>query len=172
LLDAANPVFGEAVATSLTDVINLLARGDAPVCVGKHLAGAKLVGLPKAEDDLRPIAVGESLRRLTAKCLCARAQAKVVQSLSPEQFGVGLPGGGEALVHSVRQWWERSRGVSDAVALELDLRNAFNLVERSVFIAQCRSELPELAAFVEWCYGAETDLLCGGQPVLSRCGVQ
>jgi hypothetical protein len=171
-LDGANPVYGEAVASSLCDVVNLLARGDAPAYVAKHLAGGKLVGLPKGEGDLRPIAVGESLRRLTAKCLCARAQAKVAQSLFPEQFGVGLPGGGEALVHAVRQWRERSKEESDAVALELDLRNAFNLVERDVLIAQCRAELPELAAFVEWCYGEETVLLFGGQPVLSRCGVQ
>ena len=36
---------------------------------------------------IRPIAVGETLRRLTAKCLCAVVKAKAAEFFQPHQFG-------------------------------------------------------------------------------------
>jgi hypothetical protein len=53
----------------LCAVVNLLAQGRAPDFVAPVLAGAGLVALPKPNGGVRPIAVGEILRRLTSKCL-------------------------------------------------------------------------------------------------------
>ena len=55
----------------LTEVIRLLLRGEAPLELAPHLAGATLHALPKGAGDLRPIAVGETWRRLAGKCLSA-----------------------------------------------------------------------------------------------------
>ena len=52
-------------------IINLLAKGDAPLSIAPLLAGATLTALPKKDNGIRPVAVGEVLRRLTAKCLCS-----------------------------------------------------------------------------------------------------
>ncbi|CAE7275446.1 unnamed protein product [Symbiodinium sp. KB8] len=57
----------DEVATHLTEVVRILLTGTAPAEVMPHLAGATLHALPKDSGDLRPIAVGEVLRRLTAK---------------------------------------------------------------------------------------------------------
>lgn len=175
LLDTLNQANGEALSGSLAALVNIIARGDAPRVVASHLAGGKLVALPKPPAGLRPVAVGESLRRLVARCLCAKAKARVAEKLAPYQFGVGIAGGGEALVHGLRQWWERASAEQDGtarVALQLDFTNAFNLVERDTFIAICRRDFPELVGFVEFCYAEETTLLFAGSAVASRTGVQ
>jgi len=179
ILDACRVWHGESLSVSLTGFINLLVRGDAPAVIARHFAGARLVALPKFCSksgqlvDLRPVAVGESLRRLAGKVLCARAKSTVTVLLQGvKQFGVGIPGGGEAIVHAVRQWHTRQQESDDAVALLLDFTNAFNQVERDVILSECRRELPEVSAFVEWCYGEETVLLYGEHPVASSTGVQ
>ena len=70
LRDALVPGFEDEVLRQLTAVVNLLARGEAPDEVRSFLSGATLAALPKEDGDLRPIAVGEVLRRLVGKC-CA-----------------------------------------------------------------------------------------------------
>ena len=66
----ACPVGGnDALLAQLCAVVNLLAQGRAPDFVAPVLAGAGLVALPKPNGGVRPIAVGEILRRLTSKCL-------------------------------------------------------------------------------------------------------
>ena len=52
-----------------TTLVNVLAKGEAPNSLAPFLASATLAALPKKDDGIRPIAVGEVLRRLTAKCL-------------------------------------------------------------------------------------------------------
>ena len=51
--------------------------------------------------DLRAIAVGEVLRRLTSKRVSRALRTDAVRILSPLQVGVGTPVGCEAIVHSV-----------------------------------------------------------------------
>ena len=55
----------------------------------------------KRSGDLRPIAVGEVLRRLTSKCVARAVRAEALGILSPLQVGVGIPAGCEAIVHAV-----------------------------------------------------------------------
>jgi hypothetical protein len=175
LLDALHQAHGESLPGSLAALVNILARGDAPRAVAKHLAGAKLVALPKQPSGLRPVAVGETLRRLVARCLCAKVRSRAAEKLAPYQFGFGVAGGGEALVHCVRQWVERASSTQDdtaRVALCLDFENAFNLIERDTFLSVCRREFPELVGFAEFCYAEETELLFAGCPVSSCTGVQ
>ena len=66
------------------------------------LAGARLVALGKSGGGVRPIAVGETLRRLAGKLLIARNQPEAASCLQPEQVGVGVLRGAESLVHKVR----------------------------------------------------------------------
>ena len=73
ILDAAEDNL-TPICPSLREVVCLLASGRAPIKVAKFLAGGSLVALikdiPNGPQDIRPIAVGEVLRRLTSKCLC------------------------------------------------------------------------------------------------------
>ena len=74
-------------------VVNLLFAGRAPSCIITFLCGAS--------GGLRPIAIGKVLRRLISKCVARAVQSEAVSFLSPLQVGVGIPGGCEAIVHSL-----------------------------------------------------------------------
>ena len=47
----------DEVLEHLTAIVNLLAKGKAPVSIAPYLAGASLTALPKKDNDLRPVAV-------------------------------------------------------------------------------------------------------------------
>ena len=71
--------------------------GRAPIEVAKFLAGGSLVALikdiPNGPQDIRPIAVGEVLRRLTSKCLCTLTEAKAAEYFEGYQTDVACLGG-------------------------------------------------------------------------------
>ena len=81
LIDAAQIPLPISIGSSLRDIVNLLAAGKAPLSVAIFLAGGSLTDLNKFREgslpDIRPIAVGETLRKLTGKCLCSLMNDKV-----------------------------------------------------------------------------------------------
>ena len=79
-----------------------LAFGRLPLEVRDVLCACNLFGLPKKPTGVRPIAVGETLRRTAAKCLVARYQADSAAKLVPLQVGVGTPGATEAVILKIR----------------------------------------------------------------------
>ena len=82
LLDAAQVHLPTPICSSLRGVVDILASGRAPVSVSKFLAGGSLTALVKNKEgrplDIRPIVVGEALRRLTGKCLCIITKPKLL----------------------------------------------------------------------------------------------
>ena len=78
-----------------TTLINILAKGDAPLIIAPFLAGATLTALPKKDNGIRPVAVGEVWRRLTAKCLCNSFKEQTSSYFFTLQIGVGQPLGTE-----------------------------------------------------------------------------
>ena len=62
---------------------------EAPATLAPHLAGATLHALPKKQGGVRPIAVGEVLRRLVGKLLCQAVREESRAYLWPLQVGVG-----------------------------------------------------------------------------------
>ena len=121
---------------------------------------------------MRPIAVGETLRRLVAKCLCSHVKSEAREWLSPLQVGVAVPLGAEAAVHSSRHWVHAHRNNPDKVFLKLDFVNAFNTVDRATVLREVRLRLPAVAPWAEWCYSHHTKLLFQGEALTSEAGVQ
>eukprot|EP00973_Karenia_brevis_P025856 3567929-Karenia_brevis.AAC.1 len=64
LLDALSPGYKSTLLEQLAALVTLLARGAAPDELAPYLAGAKLFAASKKDGGVRPIAVGEALRRL------------------------------------------------------------------------------------------------------------
>ena len=133
-------------------------------------------GLPeekKKSGGLRPIAVGEVLRRLTSKCLSHAVLDDALQSLVPLQVGVGVRGGCEAIVHSVAGTLEDASIPSiDRWTLLLDFRNAFNSVSRKHIFEEVRARTPAMSAWIECGYGSMPLLHLGEDTIKSKCGVQ
>ena len=71
LTEALEGELWDEIIEHVTALVGLLSRGEAPVSLVPFLARAALTALPKKDDDIRPVAVGDTWCRLTAKCFCA-----------------------------------------------------------------------------------------------------
>ena len=69
-----SPTHGSAVLSALSGLVNCLAAGQAPRSIVPQLCGARCLLSRRKGGGLRPIAVGEVLRRLTSKCLSRAIQ--------------------------------------------------------------------------------------------------
>ena len=163
----------ERLSGALTGVVNLLARGEAPRSSAVWIAGAPLYPLRKKDGGVRPVAVGEVLRRLVAKCFCAKLKGRSEKLfVKVGQVGVGVKGGSEAAVLAVREALQKGNGRK--VVLKVDLENAFNSINREKVLEAVRDAFPELEAWYRFCYADPSMLLCEGEvlPFGSAQGVQ
>ena len=159
-----------AFLTPLTSFMNLLLRGQCPPEVQPILFGGRLLALAKKDGGIRPIAVGYTLRRLTAKCANSFAVASLRSYLVPTQVGAGVPGGCEAAVHAVRRFVESMP--RDYAVVKLDFANAFNCLDRSHMLNEVYRKIPELYKFCHLAYAHATDLQFGDWRIQSQVGVQ
>ena len=158
---------------SLTGLVNLLCAGRVPRAIIPHLCGASLLPCKKKDGGLRPIAVGEVLRRLTSKCAARAVLPDALSILSPLQVGVGLPGGCDAILHSVSSvLCDTSIPPHNKLTLLVDFSNAFNSIDRAAMFHEVRSRLPRISSWLECSYGSQPTLLLDNLPILSCCGVQ
>ena len=47
-------------------------------------------------------------------------------------------------------------------ALQVDVRNAFNCMDRSTMLRQCAEKTPAASAWLHWCYTQPCRLVCQG----------
>ena len=172
LKDAVRSTHGDESIEQLTSMCNLLARGDAPKPLAHYLAGATLLALEKPGGGVRPIAIGEVIRRLVAKCFCKVYESEAKEYLWPRQIGVAAPLGAEVGSQTVRQWFERNKATEGKLIFIADFQNAFNTVDRGQFLREVRHHLPGLARWAEWCYGGPSNLFFEGVIIKSEVGVQ
>ena len=157
----------------LTRLVNRLAAGNVPPAWMEMLASAPLYALAKKGGGVRPIAVGETLRRIVAKCVCAALQQAAATRLSPTQVGVGERGGCEAAIHAAAAAVAKHAGDDDYVMLKVDFSNAFNKVSRH-FLEVIYDD-PLLSGAYAWvwaCYGKPSHMWWHDKVIDCRTGVQ
>ena len=141
---------------ALAAFATFMLRGKGPARYASWFAGAPVTPLRKADGGVRPIAVGETLRRLVAAIALSRITEKVKQHVGPHQVGVCTKGGAEATIHAVRDLVNQLGHKPDVALLQIDLNNAFNRVSRRAFIRETTKHFPELTPWVTYCYGPQT----------------
>ncbi len=72
-LAAASFGTAEAMLYEIAEWVNMVAQGNGTADLHSWLAAARLIPLAKTDDGVRPIAIGEVLRRIVGKCLCQSA---------------------------------------------------------------------------------------------------
>ena len=117
---------------------------------------------------MRPLACGDPIRRLVAKCFCAAGKEEISKSCAGRNYGVGCPGGVEVVAHSLRDCLKEHKG-SKLGLLKIDFRDAFNLVKRSHFVKAACEMFPAMPKWTEWCYGEATMLLYDHQHIIESC---
>ena len=167
------PASGNVVLTSLSQFANLMCSGGFPSSYASFFCGADLIAIRKPNGGLRPIAIGEILRRLISKCVVMAVRLETLKALSPLQVGVGVPGGCEAVVHALYRVLENDDISPDLKwSLQLDFSNAFNGIDRASMFLAVRERIPSVAPWLEWCYGSLPNLYFGDYVISSCCGVQ
>ena len=68
--------------------------------------------------------------------------SKIQNVLEPIQVGLRTSHGTEGVVHAARQWMNRHSDNANKVMVLIDIKNAFNSVDRSAVLQAVRESLP------------------------------
>ncbi len=142
----------------LRESIALLAR---KLCCNKinpeylhaYTAG-RLIPLDK-NPGVRPIGVGEVLRRIIGKTIMVTLKLDIINNTCPIQLCGGLQGGVEAAIHTIRRIFDNAD--TEAILL-VDAENAFNSLNRSVALHNLQITCPELFTYILNTYRKPADL--------------
>jgi hypothetical protein len=157
---------------ALTTAVNDFASGHAPSFLKRFVAGGVSIALEKSATAVRPLACGDPLRRLVAKCFCVAGKEDISKAFKGRNYGVGCPGGVEVVAHSLRDTLETHKA-SKLGLLKIDFRNAFNEVKRDHFVKAVHEMFPAMSNWTQWCYGEATMLFYDHQHIIeSQAGVQ
>ena len=127
----------------------------------------RLVPLNK-NPGVRPIGIGEVLRRIIGKAVTTVLKREMQDSAGGLQLCVGLEGGSEAGIHSMRELFEEedTHGI-----IQVDAENAFNTINRKVLLRNIEILCPELSIYTWNCYIKPAKLfVMGGLQIDSREG--
>ena len=164
---------GAQLLSSITRFCNKMLRGEIPEQILPFLYGASLIAFSKPSGGIRPIAIGSTFRRLTAKAAAFAAKDSARAKLFPKQLGVAVSGGAEAVVHTVRSFCHFNIEATDpTLFLKIDFENAFNSVRRDKLLQVARKELKFLYPFLYQCYSQPSHLFFNNTTLLSSEGVQ
>jgi hypothetical protein len=129
-----------------------------------HLA-CRLIPLAKPDSGVRPIGVGEVLRRIMGKSIMAVVSSDVQQAAGSIQVCAGQKGGSESAIHAFRTIYEDDD--CDAVLL-VDASNAFNAVNREAMLHNIGRLCPALYMYAQNCYQPHARLfIMGGREIRS-----
>jgi hypothetical protein len=161
---------GNCLLEALTGVVNLVLSGQTPCEAQPFFFGANLIGFNKNDGGVRPIAIGNTLRRLVAKCAGSTIKADMAALLSPFQLGYGTPRGAEIAVHSARRYLNNLE--SNHLMFKLDFKNAFNSIRRDKMLDRVLQVVPEIFPLIFSAYRHPTFLFFGECTIDSAEGVQ
>ena len=119
----------------------------------------KISGMP-------PIGVGEVMRRIIGKAVVHTLKEDIIRSVGNLQVCAGHESGCEAATHAMSQIFNEED--SEAVLL-IDAFNAFNAVNRKLFLHNVSVICPEIAVFVRNCYALPSRLFIIGGSELKSC---
>ena len=94
------------------------------------LLANRLIPLDKGEGAVRPIGVGEVMRRVTGKCVVKVTKEDVLETSGSLQVCAGLRSGSEAAVHAMHSVFQKEE--TDAVLL-IGASNAFNALNINAY---------------------------------------
>ena len=112
------------------------------------LLACRLIPLDK-DPGLRPIGIGEVLRRIIGKMVVKVLKPDLQDAAGELQMCVGQEGGCEAGVHAMHDMFqeENSHGI-----IQVDANNAFNVINRQVLLQNIQILCPAISTFLRNCY--------------------
>ena len=133
------------------------------------LVSCRLIPLMKEDDGIRPIGIGEVLRRIVGKSVSKVLNEDIQNACGSIQTCSGLQSGIDAAVHAMREVYDADwcEGV-----LLVDAENAFNRLNRQTSLQTIRTLCPSLFRYLMNTYQSESNLyLEDGSTIMSSEGV-
>ena len=123
----------------------------------------RLIPLDK-NPGLRPIGIGEVLRRIAGKVVVTHFRTEIVTSVGSLQVCAGQEAGCESIIHAMQAIYEDE--TCEAVLL-VDASNAFNSINRNVFL-HVSIICPAIAIYAKNCYSLHSrHFIIGGYEIRS-----
>ena len=160
---AESKLLREEIATF---AIKLLSNSYDPALIEPYVA-SRLIPLDK-NPGVRPIGVGEVLRRIVGKMVSTHAKSEIRNAAGPLQACSSQGAGAEAAIHAMRQCFELES--TDAVLL-IDASNAFNCMNRAVALHNISILCPVISLYIINTYRHPSRLfIAGGGEISSMEG--
>ena len=135
------------------------------------LMACRLLALDKCP-GVRPIGIGEVLRRILGKVMALATGMDVEKLCGTDQLCSGLKAGIEGAVHTMRELFEENAGSGWGLLL-VDAKNAFNAVNREAALWNARVQWPRASRFLFNTYRGYSILVVQGtsEYIFSKEGV-
>ena len=149
-----------------------MAAGVVPENSGGIHCLCPLTPLLKPDNGIRPIAVGGIWRRLVSKVAMRKIGKEMSAYLGDFQYGVGVPNGAEAILHSANRFLNAFRDDGSLAMLTVDFSNAFNMVDRTILLREVSIRCPSIYQWVQFLYAQPARLYVGDTCIGAYTGVQ
>ena len=161
-------VYGNAsidLCQAISDLAKILSTEEVhPDCMTEYIAG-RLVPLDKGNSKegkpgVRPVGVGEVLRRLVGKLLIGVIKDDITTAAGPLQTCTGVKAGIEAAIHAMRAIFQDEG--TEAVLL-VDAENAFNNLNRKAALHNIKELCPTFHRYLMNTYQKPAELIVPGK---------
>ena len=158
---------------ALRGLQSMASRGALPVAC-TWILRSRLIFLKKKDSTKpRPIRVGEILRRVVGKHISQRLKDTLQPVLANmRQWGVGVPGGCEAMVHfrHLIEAAAQNGTIAPLVCMDLDLQNCFCTLEWDAMRSDISNHAPDLLPWLNWQQqsASEVVLPCNAETTVAR----
>ena len=131
------------------------------------LVACRIIPLHKSP-GIRPIGVGEVLRRIIGKAILTVLKSDILNVTGYQQLCAGLELGCEVAVHAVVDLFEEDKTHG---FIQIDASNAFNSINRTLLLHNVKILCPEIATCINNCYMKPSRLfITGGKEISSNKG--
>jgi hypothetical protein len=128
----------------------------------RHFVSGRLIPLKKDDSDeikIRPIGIGEILRRITGKCIVKTLKLDLQEASGILQTCSGISSGIEAAIHAMRKTFNDDE--CEAMLL-VDASNAFNSLNRAAAVHNLQHLCPPFYRYIHNTYQCPADLVVNG----------
>ena len=142
----------------LAFLVERLINGDLDPRLRPYFLGARLIGIPKPDNGVRPVAIGEVFYKLAAMYACLDLKNPLNLMLAAVgQYGES-PGGCEKVAVTIQALTTSSK--TPTAVLSFDARNCFNEMDRKNIMQEVfkHDELSDIWPLVGWAYGVPSPL--------------
>ena len=165
------PGRGAPLVSALGSLASAWIQGKLPPDHGPVWCCATLLPLVKKDNGVRPVAIGEVLRRLVGKVLLALTEVRdQVSALAPVQVGVCVPAAAESVGMGVQAVVRRLVQNGSWACLQLDFSNAFNCLDRTAMLRAAAHTAPSVLNYLRFAYRTPAPLFTSGGVIMSSRG--